>query len=146
MGKLGFDIVVSDLSERDQQFCRQAVANYNRFKNILWHGELYRLQSPYEYPFACFQFVNETKEQSVVFSYLISHRFEINYSVEPVLLKGLAANKKYRIKELNLYPDEKSPINGTRIYSGNYLMKVGFNPDISEQRRSVVLYLTETLI
>ena len=131
MGRLGFDLMVDKLSERDQEFCRIATENYNGFKDVVLQGDCFRLQSPYEYPFACMQYVNKTKDQSVVFSYLISNRFKINYSLEPVLLKGLDPNKKYRIRELNLYADEVSPINQIKAYSGEFLMKVGFNPEVT---------------
>ena len=139
MGKLGFDIMVGNLSERDQQFCRQAIINYNGFKNVILHGDCYRLQSPYEYPFACMQFVNSAKDHAVVFSYLVTNRFQIHYSVEPVRWKGLKPDQKYQIKELNLYPEEPSPLDESAVYSGDYLMKVGFNPEVTEKRRSVVL-------
>jgi len=139
MGRLGFDIMIEELSERDQKFCKQAVKNYNRYKQVILQGDCYRLQSPYDYPFACMQFVNGTKDHSVVFSYLITNRFEIHYSIEPVLLKGLDPKKKYQVKEVNLYPKEKSPLNQKAIYSGDYLMKVGFNPEVTGERRSVVL-------
>jgi len=141
MGKLGFDIMVDKLTICDQNFCRQAIQNYNGFKNVVLQGDCFRLQSPYEYPFACMQFVNQTKDHSVVFCYLISNRFQIDYSVEPVLLKGLDPNKKYQIRELNLYEGDSSPLNETTIYSGDFLMKIGFNPQVSRERESVILEL-----
>ncbi len=139
MGKLGFDIVVEELSDKEQQFCREAVQNYDSFKDVLWKGDLYRLQNPYDYPFASFQFVSVDKSRSIVFSYLITNRFEINYSIEPVRFKGLDASQKYRIRELNLFPNTISSIDESAVYSGDYLMKIGFNPDIGLERKSVVL-------
>ncbi|MEN0050787.1 MAG: alpha-galactosidase [Bacteroidota bacterium] len=143
MGKLGFDIVVEELSKSDQQFCQAAVQNYNGFKEVIWKGDLYRLQSPYAHPFASFQFVNPKQSRSIVFSYLIEQRYQINYSVEPVQFKGLNPQKKYRIQELNIYPGTRSPIDTKAVYSGEYLMEVGFNPEVSASRRSVVLEVLE---
>lgn len=139
MGKLGFDIVVDELSEDDQRFCQEAVKNYEDFSEVIWQGDLYRIQSPYEKPFASFQFVNAAQDRSIVFSYLVEQRFKITYSPEPIRFKGLDASKNYRIQELNVYPNTTSPVDATKIYSGEYLMKIGFNPDISAARRSVVL-------
>ncbi|MCX6335537.1 MAG: alpha-galactosidase, partial [Bacteroidia bacterium] len=51
MGKLGFDIVADNLTDAEMQFCKQAVINYNSFKNTVWHGDLYRLVDPYENEF-----------------------------------------------------------------------------------------------
>lgn len=142
MGKLGFDIDVKDLTKDEMLFCQGAVKNYNDFKEVIWHGDQYRLQSPYENPFGSFQFVDAQRNKSIFFSYLITNRYDINYSIEPVLLKGLDPNKKYRLKELNMFPGIESPIDDSAIYSGDYLMKVGFNPDVSKDRSSVVLEIT----
>ncbi|MEO1450513.1 MAG: alpha-galactosidase [Bacteroidota bacterium] len=94
MGKLGFDIVVDELSENDREFCQQAVKNYHDFKEVIWRGDMYRIQSPYEHPYASFQYVDQKKTRSIVFSYLVEERFRTNYSVEPIRLKGLDPAKK----------------------------------------------------
>ncbi len=139
MGKLGFDIDVEELNETDLAFCKNAVENYNSFNDVIWKGDQYRLQNPYQGSIGSFQFVDESKNKSILFSYLVTNRYEVNYAVEPVLLKGLDASKKYKIRELNVYPGTTSPIDVSTIYSGDYLMKIGFNPDVSGQRKSVVL-------
>lgn len=142
MGKLGFDIVVEELNEQDQAFCIQAVKNYNSFKELIWKGDMYRLQSPYEHPFASFQYVGKDKNRSVLFSYLVSNRWQLNYSAGPIKLQGLDPSKQYQIKEINLYPGTRSPVDASKTYSGEYLMKVGFNPDVSLWRKSVVLEIS----
>ena len=58
-------------------------------------------------------------------------------------LDGLDPMKSYRIRELNLFPGTRSRFNAEKIYSGDFLMKVGINPGISLRRTSVVLELTE---
>lgn len=141
MGKLGFDIVVDELDERDKAFAIEAVKNYNSIRDVIWKGDLYRLQDPYSNSFASLQYVNQDKKRAVVFSYLIDDRFKINYSVEPIRLKGLNPKKEYRVTELNLYSDSDSPFAHGKIYSGDVLMKIGINPDVSAIRDSVVLQL-----
>lgn len=141
MGKLGFDIVVSKLSEKELKFCQEALKNYDGLKSTIWQGEQYRLADPREKKYAAIQYVNETKEQGVVFNYLINYRQ--NAATEaPIKLKGLDPTKKYRITEINLESEVKSPIDSSEIYSGNFLMTVGINPYLSNQRKSVVLKLT----
>ncbi len=143
MGKLGFDIVTSELNEKDLLFCKQAVSNYHTFKEIVWHGDLYRLKDPYKNDFASLMYVSEDKSKAIVFNYLINHRELFHTNIEPVKLNGLDSNKKYSVKEINLYPDQKSSFNSNQVYSGDFLMKVGLNPDVSNLRTSVVLELTE---
>ena len=58
-------------------------------------------------------------------------------------MKGLNLTKKYKIKEINLYGDTKTTINTEGAYSGEYLMTVGFNPDLTSSRTSVVLEINE---
>ncbi|MEP7321265.1 MAG: alpha-galactosidase [Saprospiraceae bacterium] len=143
MGKMGFDIVVSDLSENDLKSAQTAIQDYNSIKDVVYYGDLYRMVNPFEHDFASLMFVNEQKSKAVMFNYLTTNRYDFNYTIAPVKLKGLDANKKYKIKELNLYPGTKSPVDESAIYSGDFLMTVGYNPSISLRRKSVVLEVDE---
>lgn len=143
MGKLGFDIVAGKLSKDDLLFCQQAIKNYNSFKDLVWHGTQYRLASPYENPFASMAYVNEDKSRAIVFNYLHSNRFMHTGTERPVILNGLDAEKKYHIRELNLYPGTSSVIDSSIVYTGDFLMKAGFNPDLNGNRTSVLLEINE---
>lgn len=143
MGKLGFDIVYNRLNDNDKQFCKQAVSCYNGYKDVIWHGDLYRLVNPHENDIASLMYVNPEKSKAVVFNYLVSNRQRLLTDVEPIKLNGLDADKKYVIKEINLYPSTSSPINSNVVYSGNFLMEVGFNPQVNERRTSVILEVNE---
>ena len=143
MGKMGFDIVVDKLSPNDLASAQNAVKDYNAIKDVVWQGDLYRLSNPWEKPISALMYVNESKSRAVMFNYLVSNRFEFSFSFEPLKLKGLDAAKKYRIKELNLYPETKTTLDETAVYSGDFLINVGFNPDITSKRKSVVLEISE---
>jgi alpha-galactosidase len=143
MGKLGFDIVVDHLSEKDLQFGQQAVAAYKSISDLVWHGDLYRLVNPWEKDLASLMYVDEAKSRAVVFSYLTGNRFELTATIEPVKLKGLDASKKYSVKEINLYPGAISSVRDGQTYSGDYLMTAGFNPNINSRRTSVILEINE---
>ncbi len=141
MGKLGFDIEASKLNEKDKLFCKQAIENYNSFKDVVWHGDMYRLVNPYQSDIAALMYVKPDQSRAIVFNYLITNRF--NIMAYPILLKGLDPNKKYLIKELNLYPETTSSIAADTVLTGDFLMKVGFKPNINAQRTSVLLELKE---
>jgi alpha-galactosidase len=143
MGKLGFDIVASDLTGDEMEFCKQAVANYHSFKDVVWHGDLYRLVNPHENDLSSLMFVNDKKSRAIIFNYLVNNRFMLTAAEEPIRLNGLDPGKKYRIRELNLFPGTRSGIDAEKVYSGDYLMKIGINPGISLRRTSVVLELSE---
>ena len=143
MGKLGFDIVASKLDTNDKIFCKQAISNYNSFKDIVWHGDMFRLVNPHENDIAALMYVNENKSKAIVFNYLVNNRFSITATKQPVVLNGLDPKKKYAVKEINLYPGISSSIKGENIFTGDFLMKVGFNPHVTLQRTSVVLEISE---
>ncbi len=143
MGKLGFDVDLKHMEEKDILFAKQSITNYHGFKDIVLHGSQYRLASPYENPFASLMYVNEDQSEAIMFNYLSSNRWEERITRKPIKLKGLDASKKYQIKEINLYPGTKSTLDESSVYTGDFLMNVGFNPEIDVKRTSVVLKITE---
>lgn len=142
MGKLGFDIVVSHLKDNDLKYCQDAIKTYNSIKPIIWHGDQYRLANPREGSVASMLYLNEAKTSGVVFNYLVNNRYDES-SKSPIKLKGLDPAKKYALKELNVYPGTTSTIDATKSYTGDFLMKIGYNPNVNSNRTSVVLQLDE---
>lgn len=137
MGKLGFDIVVNELNEKDLQFCQQAVKTYDAIKDVIWHGDLFRLADPQENDYASLMFVDGPQRTAIVFNYLVSNRYGKGTEM-PIRLKGLDATKKYKVEEINVYPGKNSSV-AVRIYSGDFLMQVGVNPHVDKDRASVLL-------
>ena len=84
-----------------------------------------------------------SKQLAIVFNYLHSTRFMHTGTERPVQLNGLDAEKNYRVKEINLYPGTTSTIDSTKIYSGDFLMKAGINPDLNSRRTTVILEINE---
>ncbi|WP_256009412.1 alpha-galactosidase [Desertivirga xinjiangensis] len=142
MGKLGFDIVVNKLPENDLKFCQEAIKNYNGLKDVIWHGDQYRLANPREGNVASVMYVDEAKARGIIFNYLVNNRYGSN-SASPIKLKGLDPRKKYRITEINLFPGTSSTLDVKKVFSGDFLMNVGFNPDVNTSRTSVVLEFKE---
>jgi alpha-galactosidase len=68
----------------------------------------------------------------------VSNRYDAG-SLLPIRLKGLDPQKRYSIKELNVYPGTTSTIDSGKVYTGEFLLKVGFNPQVKAGRNSVVL-------
>ena len=140
MGKLGFDLMVNKLTENELGFCRQSIQTYKGFSDVVWHGEQYRLLSPWENDLASVLYVAQNQAKAVMFNYLISNRFDARSRL-PIKLKGLDPAKNYAVKEVNLYPDTKSALQQNAVFSGDYLMTIGYNPIVNASRMSVVLEL-----
>jgi alpha-galactosidase len=126
MDKMGYDIRVHNFTPQELQFSEDAVKTYKRISDVIWFGDLYRLESPYESNRAVVMYVKDNKSKAILFNYhLNTTRKDI---FNRVLLQGLDAQKNYRIKEINLFPGTKStqPDND-KVFTGNYLMTVGLN-------------------
>ena len=144
MGKMGYDIVVSHLDEKELAFSQQALKNYKSLQDVIWKGDFYRLANPWDNEYASSMAVNEAQTHGVMFNYVTTNRFFYNpLTVKPILLKGLNSSKKYKIKEINLFADTKTTLNTEGVYSGDYLMSVGYNPNLTSSRTSVVLEIIE---
>jgi len=126
MGKMGYDIRVNNFTQQELQFSNEAVATYKRVADVIWFGDLYRLISPYDENRAVLMYVNENKSRAILFNYFTNTRRK---DIFPrVLLQGLDPKKKYRMKEINLFPGSKSsqPDND-KVSTGEYLMNIGLN-------------------
>jgi alpha-galactosidase len=141
MGKLGYDIEVSKMTENDLAFSQQAVKEYKRLKEVIWHGDEYRLVSPHEEARAVLMFVDSSKNKAVLFSYNLNMRY--GQTVNAVKLEGLDPNKKYRVKEINLYPGISSRLFRTeQTYTGEVLMNNGLHVSSNTALTSAVIEIT----
>ena len=144
MGKMGFDIVISKLNANDLAFCQNAVKTYDSLKHIIWQGNQYRLSDPTKDNVASVLYMNDKQTSGVVFNYLVNNRYAQG-STRPIKLKELQPTKKYKLREVNLYPGTQSSIATDKVYTGEFLMKVGFNPVVNTNRMSVVVSVSEVL-
>jgi len=140
MGKLGFDIVLNKLNPADLEFCKNSVRVYDGLKQLIWQGQQYRLLNPRESSVASIMYVDSAKTSAVVFNYLVNYRYDQGIK-NPVRLKGLDPVKRYKLTEVNLYPGKPSAISPQSVYSGDFLMKIGFNPYVDTDHSSVVVTL-----
>ncbi|MBK7478349.1 MAG: alpha-galactosidase [Bacteroidales bacterium] len=143
MGKMGFDIEVDKFSDNELKFCQDAIANYNRIKDVIYKGDLYRLISPYKENRAALMYVNQEKTKAVLFSYTLNTRY--GETINRVRLQGLDPDKTYNIREINV-PNEgrfRGMSENGRSYTGDYLMNVGLNAGSSTPLTSVVYEITE---
>lgn len=126
MGKLGFDIKLTDMNSDETTYCNNAVKSYKDLKPVIMDGDMYRLVSPYNSNHASTMFVGKGKEHAVLFAFDIYPRFgDRRHNVK---LKGLDAEKNYKVREINMVPGETSWLNGNgETFSGDYLMTVGLD-------------------
>ncbi len=141
--KLGMDVQPMNMTEEEKEFSKNAIKEYYTFREIVQHGDLYRLLSPYTNNRTAMMYVSENQEDAVVFTYLLEK--VINGGNNQVLyLKGLDPNKKYRLNELNKEPNKWSWFNKLegKVYTGEYLMKYGIRFPMYNQFESKIIRLT----
>ncbi len=143
MGKLGYDIDFKGMSDKDWEFSKNAVKTYKGMQDVVWRGDLYRLISPYKENRAVLMYVAENKEKAILFSYTLNVR-DRNYYLANTKLEGLDPNKQYLVKEINLYPESRSRFSDNqKVYSGDYLMKIGIGVSSTVELTSAVWEISE---
>lgn len=142
MGKMGYDIRVNEMTADELKFSQEAIQTHNRLRDLIWKGDLYRLISPYEEERAVLMYVGEEKAKAILFSYALHPRSFNVFS--PVKLLGLDPAKNYKIEEINKFPGISSsfPSKG-KTFSGDYLLKIGFQLPNNNDLTSAVFEITE---
>ena len=141
MCKLGFDMGLKGLSKEEMTYCVEAVANFKRLQTVILDGDQYRLVSPYEGNHMSVMYVGQDQAKAVLYAYDINPRFQ--EKLFPVKLQGLDPAKRYKVEEINLMPGRKSNLNANgKVFSGDYLMKVGLPVFTTGQNQSRVVEIT----
>ena len=96
MGKMGYDIQLAHLSDKELKFSQDAVVTYRNISETIWNGNMYRLVSPYEGNRAVVLFSNDDKSKAVLFNYNLNSRFREAFNL--VRLRGLKENCNYRVQ------------------------------------------------
>ncbi|NPD82287.1 alpha-galactosidase [Prevotella sp. PINT] len=160
MGKLGFDIGLKDLSPTDLLYVQNAIKNWNRLKPAILDGVQYRLVSPYESNHTATMYTTEDATKAVLFAFDIHPRFA--EKLHKVKLQGLIPTANYRVKEINVMPmidttksakqrSSAAPnpsykstwASDNKVFSGDFLMKVGLDVFTAQETQSHVIELTK---
>ena len=140
-GRLGFELHPANLSPEDVSFAKEAVATYKRLRPVVQQGDLYRLHSPYDGPFASSMYVDAGKKHAVLFVYGLN-RLIYTDRMAPIRLQGIDPARRYRVTEINL--PKGSDGHGTfsgRVIGGDALMKFGLCVGLGPEYDSAVIEL-----
>lgn len=139
-GRLGMELQPKDIQGDDYKFARNAISVYKEIRPLVQLGDLYRMGSPYDSNGWYSQmYVAKDKSESVVFTYSLEYHGRTTYY--ETKLHGLDPNKKYLVKEINTYSGGSHYYANDKVYSGEYLMKVGLSFPICNPYESIVLHL-----
>ena len=125
-GRLGFELHPKDLKPEEVAFSKAAVADYKRIRPVVQQGDLYRLASPYEKPFAALSYVDEAKSSAALFVLGLDGDIAVS---ETVCLRGLDPDAEYEIREIDCGERLHAKLPGA--VSGRELMERGISVGLS---------------
>lgn len=135
-GAFGIDLALDKATPEEREQLAEGVKLYKEsLRELVMHGELYRLVSPYETPMAALSYIAKNKNRAVVYLYQTE-----DGNVPTIKLEGLDANKLYSLKEVSL-PKGMNPRFASETKSGEEWMKQGIMNNLSKQFESAVLEL-----
>lgn len=138
-GAFGVDLALDNATPEEREQIAEGVRIYkSTIRNLVMSGELYRLLSPYGNSTSSLSYVSQNKDQAILYIYQIE-----DGHVPTITLSGLAKDKNYLIREINI-PDgtiSRFPANGKK-FSGLELMEKGIENPLSMKYESAVLELS----
>ena len=111
-GVYGYELDLNKLSDNEKTLVRKQIQFVKEHRNLIHHGDFYRLRNPFEENLCAWIVVAEDKDEALAGYYRIST--EPNGPWHRLYFAGLDKNKKYIINK-----------DKTNIYSGDELMNVG---------------------
>lgn len=132
-GRLGVEMKPTDLSEADRKFLVSVIADYKRIRPVVQQGDLHRLVSPCDHDHAALMYVAEDRRRAVVFVYGLSRQQRRDFP-PPLILRGLDADARYVVRELNMpvkatsharLADGKTPVSGEALMTSGLPFVLG---------------------
>lgn len=115
---LGFDWDLSQATEEERATMHRAIDIYKSdLRELISQGDLYRLESPYDGPRACLDYVLPDQKKAVLFVYQLK-----TGEAKAVKPEGLDAQRKYAVREIDA-ASEVAP--ASQIFDGSVLMRDG---------------------
>lgn len=117
-GTFGYELDVTKIPQEDRDMIPAQVAMYHKYNDLVREGDYYRIASyAQNHRYDCWQVVSGDQKQSLVTFVQVLNR--VNFKSRRILLKGLDAEKRYRV----VFENNESIAEQT--YSGDTLMKAG---------------------
>jgi len=110
-GNLGFELDLTKMTAEDKEKVKEHIKYYKQIRKTVQFGDLYRLKNPSQGNEAAWMFISQDKTEAIVNYFKILSK--CNYKLSVLKLKGLDANKRYKIDGT------------TEIYGGDELMYAG---------------------
>ena len=137
-GRLGMELQPKNLSADERALADRCIRSYKQYRDLVFHGDLYRLGSPYDSNSYGLMYVSEDKSRAVVFTYCLDYESR-NVGGKAFRLQGLDPSRTYRVSEQNT--DKSCWWGNGKSFTGDFLMGGAFNPRLRRIYSSAVFVL-----
>ena len=137
-GRLGMEMKPSDLTDKELEYAKNAVATYKKIRPVIQQGNQYRLISPYgKTGFASEMYIDDSKSEAVSSAY----KFEqyVNINRPRFHFAGLDPQATYRLNEL--CRDGREDHWENKSFTGRFLMQQGIELNLNGVFDSKVIKL-----
>ncbi len=142
----------AELDEERQNELSHLLSLNREIRQTVQLGDMYRIVSAYDHPYAVYQFLNEDKSRAVVF--ILGQNMQFGALPEKLRLKDLDQNKKYSVTGHGTYPKPKKFYDNnlppapdrTKNYgtfTGAGLMNIGLRFELKGHATSQILIIDE---
>ena len=122
-GRLGMEIQPKNMTDREKEICRNAIAEYKKIRPVVQFGDIYRLVSPYEGKnMASLMYCTQDKKQAVFYWWKTETMHGEQFP--RVRMAGLDPDKTYTVHELNRIDKNPLKFEG-KSFTGRFLMDNG---------------------
>ena len=116
LGATGYELDTTKMTDEEKAEVPKQVAAYHEMEDLVLEGDLYRLESPFDSNFFCFQLVSKDKAKAHI-TYMRALCVPMS-ETKRIYPRGLDAEATYNIRELNL------TLKGKTIMNAGLVMKV----------------------
>jgi alpha-galactosidase len=129
-GNYGIEANLLKWSKRELDMLRNEAAFYKEIRDVIYYGDLYRMENPYESNRVSFIYVSKDKERAALFVFAID---ELKGKESNIKLKGLNPVMRYSLTMKN----KKIVLNGLE------LMKKGIKIPVYKKQDSIIIKINK---
>ncbi len=124
-GTFGYELDITKISDEDRAQIAGQTKMYHKYQKLIQSGDYYRVASWSESePYDSWMIVSKDKKEALLTYVQVLDR--VNKKSKNILLKGLLADKKYKIEGSKINSEEEGADYEEKIYYGEELMNCGF--------------------
>ena len=134
--RFGMDLDLVKLSAEDHEVLTRAISAYQRLRDVIHQGDLYRLERPHGAPRGALNYVSEDRSRAVVFVFQ-----QQDGEARPVRPQGLDPQRRYRVNEVVLQPGRAPLARQGAVLTGEELQRDGVVPTCAKALEACVVEL-----